>query len=68
MRWKNKQPNLDPLPGDKRSRKVFAWKPVKINNHTVWLERYGIDEVVVTTSDKKLYWLEINRYLLEYYY
>jgi hypothetical protein len=41
MRWTKKEPRI----GDERTRKYFAWLPVKCENGTTyWLESVGIYE------------------------
>lgn len=43
MRWRVAE---EPMPngGDTRTRWVFAWKPVRVGNHMVWLSGYEIHE------------------------
>lgn len=68
MRWKNKEPKNPRKAGDTRSRRVFAWRPTIIKKHTIWLETYLVDEVVVIDQDGSLSWLEIGKVTLDYYY
>lgn len=73
MRWKA---DRAPKEGDKRLRYKFAWKPIRIGDEMVWLERYGISEMYTRVSlyDElslippfKMQWVIIERCTLDYY-
>lgn len=73
MRWKAAK---EPQEGQTREKRKFAWTPIRIGEYVVWLERYGITEKYESRSDfdsdaKIMYtvieWVEIDRYLLDYY-
>jgi hypothetical protein len=38
MKWKTAKH------GDIRTRRVFAWLPTEVEDHTVWLEQYQVTE------------------------
>lgn len=42
MRWKLKQ---EPAAGETREKKVFAWFPIKVGSHIIFLEHYYISQV-----------------------
>lgn len=72
MKWKAKIP---PKEGDKRQRFLFAWKPTKVEEYTVWLELYGVIEVygLKAWSGKngiecREIWEETDRYIPCWYY
>lgn len=68
MRWKTAKPP-PPKGGDTRSRKVFAWRPTKVGEYTVWLERYIIEEQYFQPAGGNPgWWSEKGRYTLVYYY
>lgn len=60
MRWKNEQ---KPSPGDVKYEKVFAWLPVEIEGHTVWLEFYGVSMMYLDTIDT-IGWFTMSKKLL----
>ena len=60
MRWKNKQ---EPKLGDVKYKKVFAWLPVDIEGHTVWLEFYGVSMMYMNDHDGRG-WFTISTRLL----
>mgnify|MGYP003346217926 CR=1 FL=1 len=71
MRWKTKR---IPKEGDTRERFPFAWLPTKIDDYTVWLERYWVQEElmhVAEVDDGVVYpvkkWVEIKRGIPHYY-
>lgn len=67
MRWKRKI-DKQPEGGDRRSRRVFAWKPVPIGDTIVWLETYLIEEVYFQPAGGNPgWWSEISRHTLDYY-
>ena len=43
MRWNVIKP-IPPSLGERRVRRVFAWKPIRVEGHMVWLETYEIHE------------------------
>lgn len=64
MRWKTVKPV--PKHGDQRKRRVFAWLPTEVEDHTVWLEQYQVTEQY--HEDRLNYWREVSRELLYPYY
>lgn len=72
MKWKAK---TKPALGQRRYRKKFAWVPTVVENHKVWLETYGIEELytqVLVYDNDSAYpedkWVEVKKYLLCYMY
>jgi hypothetical protein len=63
MKWKSSEPK----DGDKRTRRVFAWRKTKIGDYIVWLETYEIDEIFYEhISTTPGFWSEIKKRTLEY--
>lgn len=60
MRWKNEQ---KPMPGDVKYEKVFAWLPVDVEGHTVWLEFYGVSMMYMDVIDGRG-WFTMSKKLL----
>jgi hypothetical protein len=60
MRWTG-----NPRPGSKRTVIKFAWFPVGIGNHIVWLERYREGQVYSNAMDNIYAWTWNWRQFLE---
>ncbi len=73
MRWRVKQKEW--VEGSIRKRKPFAFLPVRIGDHMIWLEQYSLTEALKTVAvfDEgvvypELQWVTINKDTLDYYY
>lgn len=64
MRWRTTKPT--PKPGDVRYIRRFAWLPVEIRDHTVWLERYEATQRLVLGVEEDR-WEDIGRDFCVYY-
>lgn len=74
MRWKIKSP---PKEGDRRQRRIFAWKKTLVGNYIVWLEQYYVEEEYMNITHQDfafgfyprpgLQWVEIKRDVCDYY-
>lgn len=72
MRWEKKAPRF--VEGDYRKRNKFAWFPIQIDNYTVWLETYGVEEQLRATLSYNefgqpatvLDWVETKRNVINY--
>ncbi len=64
MKWKTVKPV--PKYGDIRTRRVFAWLPTEVEDHTVWLEQYQVTEKYYEGDGYSgaNYWRELSRELL----
>ena len=72
MKWKTKKPV--PRIGDTRHRFKFAFLPIRINEWSIWLERYQVTEEYqeVWTGDSDsigghAVWVETSRRACDYY-
>lgn len=65
MRWKTR-PIPSPKTGDTRIKYKMAWKPTKVQEHTVWLEFFGIEERFFQPPGELGVWSEITRWLATY--
>ena len=65
MKWKYAEPKS----GDKRTRRVFAWRKTKIGEYIVWLETYEIDEIFFQPAGGNPgWWSEKAKRTLVYYF
>lgn len=68
MRWLNEPPPR-PNAGQARIRRVFAWRPTRVNQFTVWLESYEVYEVFFSPiNGNEGWWSESNRTVLNLTY
>ncbi len=44
-----------------RTRIAFAWRPVQIGKHIIWLRRYAVDEQAARTAKGRDYWAELRK-------
>lgn len=64
MRWKRKDED-NPEGGDRRTRRVFAWRRTPVRDYIVWLEYYLIEEVYFQPSGGNSgWWTEVSRDLI----
>lgn len=64
MRWKRKI-EKPPEGGDRRTRRVFAWKKTPVRDYIVWLEFYEITEVYFQPAGGNPgWWSEVSRDIL----
>ena len=67
MRWKIKV-DKPPTGGDRRTRKVFAWRRTPVRDYIVWLEFFTIEEIYFQPAGGNAgWWSELSRDLLDYY-
>jgi hypothetical protein len=59
MKWKTVK--HVPKDGHIRTRRVFAWLPTEVEDHTVWLEQYQVTEQYFHGMN---YWHELSTELL----
>lgn len=61
MRWSRTNPENTPhlFKGDKRRVRKFAWLPVTIDFETRWLERYDVEQVIVTDYYARPLWANV---------
>lgn len=71
MKWLH--PKIEPVIGETRERKVFAWLPAQVGDYRVWLEFYIVEEIFTEIIDYKFElpvpayrWVEKTRYLAYY--
>ena len=60
MKWLHTKPK--PIEGQRRERFPFAWKPTRVKQYMVWLERYWVWEQYVNGE-----WMELSRDIPHYY-
>lgn len=56
MKWKVEQP----VPGDKRLVRKFAWFPTEVEGYKVWLETYQTEETYFGKIDG---WIESSEWV-----
>lgn len=68
MQWNREQaPVLKG--GEKRTRRVFAWRPTPVGDKIVWLERYDVHECYFAPAGGGPgWWHESSRNTLEPHY
>ncbi len=68
MKFKIKK-TLPPKGGDKRTRRVFAWKKTRVGEYWVWLEHYEVHEVFFAPAGGNPgWWSEKERNILVWMY
>jgi len=67
VRWERKI-DKQPEGGDRRTRRVFAWKKTPVKKYIVWLEFYLVTEVFFQPAGGNPgWWSEVDRDVLDYY-
>lgn len=68
MRWPTEKYPLPPRRGERRVRR-FAWRPTRLGEHTVWLERYEVQERYLPgCNGARGRWCEVSRTVLDLAY
>ena len=61
MRWLT-TPEKPLQGGDRRTRTLFAWKPIKVGDYTVFLERYQVrEQFYAPASGAPGWWRELDK-------
>lgn len=63
MRWLTNTEKF-PLGGARRTRTLFAWKPIKVQGYTVFLERYQVREQFFAPMNGAGWWKELDKRLI----
>lgn len=67
MRWRA-EPKLVTSDNAVRERQVFAWRPTRVGEHTVWLEFYLLREIFFKpVNGQPGWWSEKSRHILDWY-
>lgn len=65
MKWKIKTDQ--PKTGDKRKKRIFAWKKTRVGEHWVWLESYQVTEKFFMNINGQCWWTEESRETLDWF-
>lgn len=61
MKWSRSVAERLAKNGDWRTRRQFAWWPIDVGDHVVWLESYEIEERYFETPGCRGRWSEMSR-------